>query len=133
MVTLLFYTSKSAKYTIRCAIWIILLFSSNSIFAVTITSTAGGGNWTDGTSWVGGSAPAATDDVIIVGPINVNNAGGGKIINSITINAGGSITVTPTLTITTFLTLNAGSLSSAADVVSVGTNLTIAAGASVTM
>ncbi|HEX8013714.1 MAG TPA: Ig-like domain-containing protein, partial [Flavobacterium sp.] len=37
----------------------------NFIFGATITSTGTGGNWTSGSSWVGGIVPAVTDDVVI--------------------------------------------------------------------
>ncbi len=33
--------------------------------AATITSTGTGGNWNDGTTWVGGSKPGSSDDVVI--------------------------------------------------------------------
>ena len=56
-----------------------------SVMANTITSTAFGGNWSDGTSWVGGIAPLPDDDVIIVNGATISMTGN-QICNNITIN-----------------------------------------------
>jgi len=37
----------------------------------TITVAAGGGNWTTGTTWIGGIAPTAADDAVLTGTANV--------------------------------------------------------------
>ena len=44
---------------------IALIFCANSANAATISSTAGGGNWSSPATWVGGVVPVATDNVII--------------------------------------------------------------------
>ena len=44
---------------------LILFFSVSFVNAATITSTSAGGNWTLGSSWVGGLVPTASDDVEI--------------------------------------------------------------------
>lgn len=50
-----------------------------------ITSTALGGNWNDGTSWVGGAVPQPGDDVIIVNGATILMTGN-QVCNDITIN-----------------------------------------------
>lgn len=40
--------------------------------ATSITSTTEGGLWTDGSTWIGGIAPTESDNVIIDGPVVVN-------------------------------------------------------------
>ncbi len=68
--------------------------------AATRTSTAAGGNWNAGGSWVGGVAPATTDAVIIAttgtGKITVNVA---STCVGVTINSGATL-VSTTLTLT---------------------------------
>ena len=53
----------------------------------TITST-GTGNWADGPTWVGGSAPATTDDAVIAATHTVTVAAAAQIVN-VTTNATG--------------------------------------------
>lgn len=60
---------------------------------MTITSTVTGGDWTLGTSWVGGVAPGPGDDVIIAGPVSVNS---NVSCNHLTINSGGTLAITGT-------------------------------------
>lgn len=43
----------------------LLLCTNFYAEAATITSTSTGGNWNDGTTWVGGIIPRSTDDVVI--------------------------------------------------------------------
>ncbi len=72
----------------------------------TITSTVTGGAWATGGTWVGGVAPVATDDVVIVGPVTVDAA-----INqtgSVTINSGGTLTATAVNVTVGALTINSG-------------------------
>jgi hypothetical protein len=46
-------------------LFIVFLFSVSFVNAATITSTATGGAWTTGSTWVGGVVPLSTDTVII--------------------------------------------------------------------
>ncbi len=58
--------SNSSPVFVRAVIVFLLLASFQvSVKAATIESTATGGLWTDGSTWIGGVAPVATDDVII--------------------------------------------------------------------
>lgn len=69
----------------------------------TITAAAGGGNWTDGGTWVGGSAPTAADDAVIdvtAGAITINS---GAVCRSLDCN-----TYTGILTHTAGVTLTVG-------------------------
>lgn len=52
--------------------FILAFVSIVKINAATITSTSTGGNWTAGSTWVGGNAPASTDEVVIAGNVTVN-------------------------------------------------------------
>src|ERR1700722_1352664 len=79
-------------------------------YATTFTSTAAGGNWNTGASWVGGVAPTglATDVVIIVGPINLTAVLAGAV-NSVTINSGGTLDLHSALSIGAGgITINSG-------------------------
>ncbi len=67
---------------------IVFLVPTQVVYAATITSTATGGAWNLGTTWVGGVAPLATDSVVIattgVNTVTFNSA---KVLSgSITIN-----------------------------------------------
>lgn len=106
---------------------LLICFASH---AAIITSTAGGGNWTTGTSWVGGVAPAATDDVIIVSGATINLTTN-QTCKSLTINGSGILnmnTASRTLTITGNLTINGTSSIQGAGTtrtVSVGGNFSV--------
>ena len=65
----------------------------------TITSTAAGGNWNVGTSWVGGVVPGVGDDVVIVSgaTVTVNAA---AACDNITIDAGSTLNYSGTNTLT---------------------------------
>lgn len=79
---------------------IILLFSVSLINAATITSTPIGGTWTTGSTWVGGVAPATTDDVIIATTgANSVSLGANTIIFNITINTGATLIISDTNTL----------------------------------
>lgn len=76
--------------------------------AATITSTGSGGDWNAGGSWVGGVAPIATDDAIIVSGATINLTTNQTIVN-LTINGTGILnfnTNTRTLTVNGTMTMN---------------------------
>ncbi|MGE4443416.1 MAG: hypothetical protein AB7E37_00300 [Candidatus Altimarinota bacterium] len=54
-------------------IFSFFLYGIGISYAATISSTLNGGNWNNTGSWIGGSIPGEYDDVIINGPITVNN------------------------------------------------------------
>jgi hypothetical protein len=52
-------------YFMKCIATLISICFVNLIYSQTITSTATGGNWNSGSTWVGGTVPATTADVVI--------------------------------------------------------------------
>ena len=70
---------------------LLFLFSFIYIFvhSATITSTTGGGSWSNNLTWVGGVIPGLNDDVIINGPVDLNS---NTTINSLTVNASKTLT-----------------------------------------
>jgi trimeric autotransporter adhesin len=56
--------------------------------AATITSTTGGGNWSAGTTWVGGNIPSSNDEVVINGSVIINSS---KACVKLTINSSKSL------------------------------------------
>jgi hypothetical protein len=78
-------------------IFTFLLIPFLTLSAATITSTTGGGNWTNPATWEGGVVPGPDDDVVIKGPVYPN---GPQSCKNLTIQSGGSIdNTTETLTI----------------------------------
>ena len=77
-----------------CLILTCMVFS-NTLYAVTRTSTTTGGNWNATATWVGGVVPLATDDVIIattgVSAVTVNVA---STCVGVLINSGAKLTST---------------------------------------
>lgn len=85
----------------------LFLFISASFFApqlteaAIITSTATGGLWTAGATWVGGTAPAITDSVIIATTGGNSVAIGAAVTNAgLTINSGAILEFTGAFTLT---------------------------------
>jgi trimeric autotransporter adhesin len=84
---------------------ILLLLIVSTLFvsvlnASTVTSTTSGGNWSSGSSWVGGTIPKSTDEAVINGSVTVD---GSFSCIKLTINAGKTLTFASgghTLTIT---------------------------------
>lgn len=72
--------------------FVLALVSIVKISAATITSTSTGGNWTSGTTWVGGNVPAATDDVVIDGNVTFDGR--------LSINSGRTLTINSNKTLT---------------------------------
>lgn len=68
------------------------IFNSSAVFAATITSTATGGVWATGSTWVGGVAPATTDSAIIATTgANSVTLGVATTIAGLTINSGSKL------------------------------------------
>ena len=61
--------------------------------AATVTSTATGGNWNDGTTWVGGVVPKSTDDVVIAAnaTVTMDAANVGTGILSLNVSTGSNL------------------------------------------
>lgn len=102
---------------------LLVLITLNVFGYTTITSDAGGGSWTTGGTWVGGTVPDIEDwpnDKVIIAS-NVTYTGNllGKASNGIVINANCTLTVSGTLT------LNNTDLTIAAGGVLIASNLTI--------
>ena len=76
----------------------IVLLYSNAYSQSTVTSTQSG-NWTDGSTWVGGSAPSNGDNIVIDDSHDVTLNTTGVTINSLTIDVDGSLVVDNPLTI----------------------------------
>lgn len=84
----------------------ILLFVVSIANAATRTSTAVGGLWASGTTWVGGIAPVAGDNVTIVAGATVTVSASASIINlslnattsKLVISSGQTLTVSGTFT-----------------------------------
>ncbi len=67
----------------------VFLFISSLAQSATITSTAAGGTWTTGSTWIGGVVPANGDAVVIA----TLGTGAVQITGNITQSAAGSVTV----------------------------------------
>ncbi len=87
---------KHHNYTVKFLFLLVFFGLSNFLSAATISSTAAGGDWSSGTTWVGGVVPTATDDVFIV-------AGSMVVVRSPYVSSApamcNSITIEGTLTI----------------------------------
>lgn len=84
----------------RRLLFILAILCAPKLFAATITSNAVTGNWSAGTSWVGGIVPGPADNAVIVSgaviTLNVN-----ATIVELQINTGGTVNASSnTLTIT---------------------------------
>jgi hypothetical protein len=88
-----------------------ILAGLSGLKAGTITSTSTGGEWSTGTTWIGGTAPAASDEVVIAAGATVTigtNQGcaGITIYGTLSISAGVTLIITGDFTNTA--TFNAG-------------------------
>src|SRR5207253_2379984 len=77
--------------------------------AATITSNAVTGTWAAGTSWVGGVAPAAGDNAVIVNGA-VITLGAAASITSVTVNSGGKLVGSKALTVSGTFTIQANGI-----------------------
>ncbi|MEX8546516.1 MAG: T9SS type A sorting domain-containing protein [Mucilaginibacter sp.] len=87
---ILFHIISSRKAFCLAMLLLCTLFYAD---AATITSTATGGNWNDGTTWVGGVKPGPSDDVVIAANATVlmDAANVGTGIVNLTVSAGSSL------------------------------------------
>ncbi|MDR3653863.1 MAG: hypothetical protein P4L34_12950 [Paludibacter sp.] len=74
---------------------VLLLWTSTSLNAATITSTSTGGDWNSTSTWVGNIIPLSTDGVIIAttGSGSVTTSTGTITCASVTINSGSILTM----------------------------------------
>lgn len=81
---------KQGWYFSSIFLGVLLLFHpKDSLIAATITSTSTGGNWNTGSTWVGGSAPAVGDLVVIATTSgNSVTLTGAQTCAGLTINSG---------------------------------------------
>ena len=70
----------------------LLMCLVTSMHGATITSTATGGTWSTGSTWIGGVAPSTNDTAIIASGALVNLTGGRTVMN-LTINVGGTLNI----------------------------------------
>lgn len=103
----------------RRLIFVLLLLSSNSLFAfsITRTSTGAGGAWGNSATWVPFGKPAFGDDIVIAAgsPVTITQPMYTSV-NSVTINSGAFLTVSSILSCR-FSTLdNSGTLDGSAKI-----------------
>ncbi|NDP26650.1 MAG: T9SS type A sorting domain-containing protein [Flavobacterium sp.] len=90
-----FYLKFAKTTLIKSLLGIILLLGTQGLQAQ-ITSTSTGGNWADGTTWVGGIAPNATDNVVIAttGTDKVTIAAAvTQTAGTVTVNSGATLAI----------------------------------------
>ena len=75
--------------------WLVLgvFLAAAPASAATVTSTEAGGDWTQGSTWVGGVVPSGSDDVVIAGPVAVDVS---SSCNDLTVLSGGDVHNGPT-------------------------------------
>jgi hypothetical protein len=115
---------------------VFILVTCLNYQAATITSTAAGGNWSLGGSWIGGNVPVAGDDVIIQSGstinLNVNTSCLSLTLNGI-LNFN---TNNRTLTVLTFLTTSGNGSTTGngvSRILNVGSDLIVPVGNSITI
>jgi len=127
---------------------VVLFACANGYAQTTFTSTAAGGPWTAGTTWVGGVVPGTNDDVVIAGTATVtvptsqmcrlltvngtlNMTGTGITLNitnnstgtlGLTLGAGSSLLIGATNTLEFSTTQSTGILNNGGTIVSTGVN-----------
>lgn len=78
-----------------CLIMLLMVISSDAFAATKSWQLPGGGSWTDGANWSGGTIPVTSDDIVI----NITGTGTitdvpGIYLNSISIGGSGNVTLT---------------------------------------
>ncbi|MFV5683900.1 T9SS sorting signal type C domain-containing protein [Flavobacterium sp. GB2R13] len=102
----LFYDNKLSLCVYKVVFFSAFLFSFSIANAATRTSTATGGLWSSGTTWVGGIAPVAGDNATIVAGATVTVSASASITNlslnaatsKLVISSGQTLTVSGTFT-----------------------------------
>ncbi len=90
---------------LNCKYSVVFLFSvclalTSSLQAALITSTSSGGQWTNPNTWVGGSVPLTTDDVLInTSGMNSVTTNVDIVVNELTINANATLLQNSNITI----------------------------------
>ncbi len=79
------------KFLNTLSILILFLLTLTITISAQITSTGTGGIWTDGSTWVGGIVPGASDDVVIDGNVVFNSE---VSCNNLTVTQNGKLNVT---------------------------------------
>ncbi len=103
----------------------ILFFAVSFANANTITSTVTGGTWSLGSTWIGGTAPAAGDDVIIATTgINSVALGASTSIVNVTINSGATLKINTFTLTTTGAFINNGTLTGTTGIIALTGNFT---------
>ncbi len=79
---------KRVSHFARTILIILVLISIKSSLAQYVSHLGGGGEWTDGNTWIGGFAPGPGDNVVINGAVQVDIS---TSCNNITINNTGTL------------------------------------------
>ena len=149
--------SASGSVLNRVSLFILAVLFSFGIANAQVTSTAAGGPWNTGSTWVGGTVPGVGQNVVIAttgantvdiaanptftpGLVTVNNgarltsSGGTITFGSLTINNGGTVTINRSFTVNgaTLVTgaISFGSTSTASRAIAFNGDVTLNAGAS---
>ena len=72
-----------------------------ALYAFPQISSSTSGNWEDGATWVGGTAPTSADDAIIVSPHVVTTTTSGAAGAIVSVNTGATLTINSGATLTT--------------------------------
>ena len=94
------------KCFIICAM--LLVWGVGSVSGTLKTSIVAGGYWNTAGTWSPFGVPAATDQVVITGPVNLNTNVNQNTTGTLTINNGGTLTVTTNNGTFMTLTINSG-------------------------
>jgi len=125
------FQNKLGQYLILVLCGLLLAcLQSISVIAATITSTTTGGNWSTGSSWLGGNPPAV-GDVVIIATTSGNSVSltGNQTCIGVTINSGAILNLSSFTLTVNGLWLNNGTFNDDTGTVTFGTaNAAIDAG-----